>query len=56
MPLAGAIRSGSSGSCNHACLFISTDKTTYEIIKVGTQTQVDLYEWHFTIEYTKTTD
>jgi hypothetical protein len=56
MPLAGAVRTGNSGSCNPAYLFISTDKTTYEIMKTGTQTQVDLYEWHFTIEYTKTTD
>lgn len=56
MPLAGAVRTGSSGSCNPVYLYISTDKTTYKIEKVGTQTQADLYEWHFTIEYTKTTD
>ena len=54
VPLAGAVRTTNSSNCNPAYLYISTDKTTYRIFKAGTQSQADLYEWHFTIEYTKT--
>ena len=56
MPFAGSVDSNSSTNCNPFILSITLDKQKYNIKYVGSGTSISLGEWHFSLEYTKTTD